>query len=573
MILGLILHNFAIAKKVEISFNSNLVIITGETGAGKSVIINGISVVCGGNTTTDMIRSGEESATVEASFLISNNEKAKSLLKSFSLYDDEDVLVISRTISKVKGKTIINGHLVSQKQLSLIGKTLVDLHGQHDIQSLLDKSSHLFYLDKFGFSRIADLKERVINNISKYKELKNYLKELEEMDNKAHAETDFINYEIAELEKAKLREGEEEELEEEYKLLTNAKEIIEKISTILQTFTEGDGSLLKQLSFSLNVLSQFESFVKEFKEIKGRIESDYVDLKECARDLENALSNIRLDPERLSFVEARLDEINRLKLKYKRNVSGLINYLEELKEKVKNFNDLSTKIEETRKEIADLEEQLKKDLIELSKIRREVAITFKEKVENELKDLAMESALFEVSLQVVEDPDGIEAEGRKLKLFSDGIDTCEFLISTNPPHDLKPISSIASGGELSRVMLAIKSVIADVDDIPVLAFDEVDAGIGGKTGEKVAEKLFNISKFRQVIVITHLPQIASLPGEHFTVEKIVEGNDTILKIKKLNEYERINEIARMISGSNVTETTIKQAKELLGRWQNENLSN
>ncbi|MGC9171528.1 DNA repair protein RecN [Caldisericum sp.] len=570
MLLGLIIKNLAIAKNVEISFDRNLIVITGETGAGKTIIMNAIALACGENTNTDIIRTGEESATIEASFFIGENQKLKSILEGYSLYDGEDVLVISRTISKTKSKVIVNGHLVSLKQLGEIGRNLIDMHGQHEIQSLLDRSTHLKYLDKFGGDKILQLKEIVISDIAEYRKLIQTLKELIEKDSKFRQEREFINYEIAELEKANLKDGEEEELEAEYKLLSNAKELISTLESVQESLSSGDFSVIKGLNTSITLLQKVSDYSNDIKSLKERLESNLIDIKEISRDLANFYGSIVVDPERLSYLENRLDEISKLKLKYKKSIRELINYLSELKESVRSFNEISEEIEEIQKKKNELEAKIRKEVLELSKMRFEVAKEFERQIENELKDLAMENAKFIVKIYQVEDPDGLNIDGKSYKLFYDGIDACEFLISPNPPHDFKPLASIASGGELSRVMLAIKYVIAKVDDIPVLAFDEVDSGIGGKTGEKVAEKLFEISKYRQVICITHLPQIASLPAEHFVVEKIVKDNETMLNVKKLNEYERINEIARMISGSNITDTTIKQVKELMGRWKSEN---
>ena len=567
MLLGLLINNLAIAKRIELNFDSNLVVITGETGAGKTIIMNAIGLACGSQGNADMIRTGCESATVEASFYIGENTKAKQILESYSVYDGEDAVVISRTLSKSRGKILLNGHIVSIKQLQEVGKTLIDMHGQHEVQSLLDRSTHLFYLDKFGGETLISLKEKVSNEISEYKELRKRIEELKEKDRKLKEESDLINYEISELERANLRDGEEEELEQEYNLLSNMKELLETLENVQSSLQESDFSVIKLFSSVVSSLNKISSYASELKKFNERADAILIDLKELSRDIGDYASTLSLDPERLSFVENRLDEIGKLKFKYKKSVKELIDYLDSLRNSVRAVYETSDQIIALEREENTLSEQLKEDAITLSHLREEIAKQFEEAVEAELKDLAMENAKFFVSINQVEDPDGIEIEGKKVKLFSDGIDSCEFLISPNPPHDFKPLVSIASGGELSRVMLAIKHVIAKVDEIPVLAFDEVDSGIGGKVGEKVAQKLYEISQFRQVICITHLPQIASLPAEHFLVEKVVEGDETFLNVKKLNEYERITEIARMISGTNITETTIKQSKELLGGWE------
>jgi len=568
MLLGLIIRDLAIAKNVEINFDSNLIIFTGETGAGKTIIMNAIALSCGGNASPDIIRTGADSAVVEASFSIENS-RIKSLLTEFSLYEGEDTLVVLRTISKTRSKVVVNGHLVSLRELQEIGKHLVDLHGQHEIQSLLDRNNHLSYLDKYGEVELS-LREQVTEHISEFKMLCKKIEELLEEDKKFKEERDFINFEIDELEKAHLKEGEEEELDSEYKILSNAKELTAIVEEAVSILSESEYAVIKQISKTLNLLSKATDISDKIKDFKNRLEADLIDIKEVVRDLTGFLSNIVIDPERLSYIEARLDQLSKLKLKYRRNIKELIDYLENLKERVKGFNDVVSEIESLEKRKRELEEILRIEVKALSEKRHEVASKFERAVEAELKDLAMESAKFKVQLSSVESPPSIEIDGRGVKLFNDGIDTCEFLISPNPPHDFKPLINIASGGELSRVMLAIKHVIAKVDEIPVLAFDEVDAGIGGKTGEKVAEKLLSISRYRQVICITHLPQIAALPGTHFVVEKHVTNGETELSVRRLStEYERVNEIARMISGTNITETTIKQAKELLGRWKDE----
>ncbi len=568
MLAGLLLTNFAIVKKVEISFDSNLVLLSGETGVGKTIIVNAVAIACGGNVSQDVIRSGEESATVETSFTLSDSPRTVETLKRFSLYEGEDVVILSRTISRNRSKSIVNGHMVSQKELFEIGKTLIDLHGQHEVQSLLDTGNHIRLLDKFGGQETEEIKNKVTSAISRYKEIKRLVSELEEEDRKYKEERDFINFEIQELQDASLREGEEEELEEEEKILSNAKELTDLLNLSRGIMYNDEGiSIIKQLSFLYGNLLRCVEITDKLKAPTDDIGRIQTELKEIFRDISNFQNSVIYDPERLNNIEDRLSLISKLKMKYGKSVPELITYLKELKEKVASFNTIGNNLEDLKKEESDILSFLSKEILILSNKRKEVGERFRELVIEELKDLAMENADFMVSFHYIDDADGIQIGNRRLKLFSDGIDSVEFLIKPNPGKDFKPLVSIASAGELSRVMLAIKSVIGAVDDIPVLAFDEVDAGIGGKTGEKVAEKLLEISRYRQVICVTHLPQVASLPGEHFVVEKEVKERETFLSIRKLNEYERISEVARMISGTNITETTIKQSEELLRRWR------
>ncbi len=568
MLLGLYISNLAIAKKTELNFSNNLVIISGETGAGKTIIMNSLGIVCGTNANSDLIRNGQESATVEASFTLNDSKKALETLEKFSLYDGEDIVVISRTIAKSRGKSVVNGHITSVKELSEIGRTLVDMHGQHEIQSLLNPDTHLMFIDAFGGKETSELKVKVISEIARYKEIKKIKRGLEEFDRKYIEERDFINFEIAELEETNLRKNEEEELREEEKILSNLKEVVEIVNNAenLISLSE-DYSLLKQMSTLIGFLSRGSQIAERLVPLTTQAENMQIELKEIARDLSSFSGSLVWEPDRLNIIEERLSVISKIKLKYKKKVDELIIYLSELKDKVKSFNSLKEQIDELQEEEGTILKEINRDVELLSTKRKETALIFSSLVIKQLKELAMENADFEVRFKTIEDNDGIEFDGKLVKLFSDGVDYAEFLIKTNPGDDCKPLASIASGGELSRTMLAIKYVIASIDEIPILAFDEVDAGIGGKTGEKVAEKLLEISKYRQVICITHLPQIASLPGEHFVVEKIIDGGETFLKVNKLGEYERINEIARMISGTGVTDTTIKQSKELLERWK------
>lgn len=567
MILGLLVTNLAIAKKIELSFDSNLVVISGETGAGKTIIMNAIGIACGANASQELIRTGEKSALIEASFTLNNTPKAIGILQRLSLYDKEEMLIISRLISKNRTRNTINGHLILSKELKEVGRTLVDLHGQYEAQSLLDVNNHIKLLDKFGGRGISEIREKVVAEISRFNEIKNTLTELEDTDRKYKEERDFINFEISELEGVNLIEGEEEELENEEKILSNAKELSDLLKMSQDLINNDEGtSIFKLFSLLRNNIEKATEITEKIKYISDSIEKMQTELKEINRDISNFNMSIIYDPERLIYIEDRLALISKLKMKYKKSIPELIEYLRQLKDKVSSFNSVTDKIDNLKKEEDKLLKMIGFDALELSLKRKEVAEQFRERVISELRDLAMENVDFKVDFKAVEDNEGVLIDGKKVKLFSDGIDSVQFIIKTNPGDDFKPLTSIASGGEISRVMLAIKTVLAEVDEIPVLAFDEVDAGIGGKTGEKIGEKLLEISKYRQIICITHLPQIASLPGQHFVVEKNINNNETFLTVRELNEYERIGEIARMISGTNVTDTTIKQARELIGRW-------
>ncbi len=567
MLAGILITDFAIAKKVELSFKNNLVIISGETGAGKTILVKALAAACGGSASSNLIRSGSDKAQVEVSFTLNDVPGVVEALKKFSLFEGEDIVILSRVIDKNRTRATINGHPVPIKSLLALGRMLIDMHGQHEVQSLLDNSKHILLLDRYGGEKLLSLKNTVSSEIAEYRRISKDLEGLIAQDKKYKEEVDFINFEVEELEKAELREGEEEELNKKEKILSSAQELASLIENSKILLSGEEQSIIDLIGVLMKDLQRASSIDSSLSPLSKQVEDMEVQLKEIGRDLDTYRDNIVFDAEQLAAVEERLSLLSALKLKYKRTIPELIAYLEELKERSHSFNSLEERIKTLREQKENLLSRMEQDAKELSFLRKEVAKQFEKKVMEELKDLAMENAHFKVSFRTIEDANGIIVDGKRVKLLSGGIDVVEFLIAPNPGEDLKPLVSIASGGELSRVMLAIKRVLAKVDEIPVLAFDEVDAGIGGKTGEKVAEKLLDISRYRQVICITHLPQIASLPGEHFVVEKTIKDNKTFLNARKLNNYERIDEIARMISGTNVTNTTIQQAKELLRRWQ------
>ncbi len=568
MLVGLFLKDFAIAKKVELAFNSRLIVITGETGAGKTVLMKALSAACGSSVPGDVVRGDSDKAQVEASFTLNDSERAKSKLLEYELLEEDDIAILSRTIYRNRTKGNINGHFVPIKILNEIGRTLIDMHGQHEVQTLLRVENHLYVLDRFGGKDLLSLREQIHKKYLLLEKLKAEIRDLKEEDQKYRKERDFIEFEIKELEDANLTPDEEEELRKEEKILSNSQEFSELIESSKLILTQREeGSVLDLLDNFIDNIRRASEIDPALSDMVLRAEEIRSEIKDFDRELSEFGAENIFDPERLSEIENRLSFLSTLKIKYRKEIPELIEYLSELKEKSQTFASLSEEIEAKEREVSNLISELEEECTRLSKMRQDTARLFEEKVVKELKDLAMEHARFKVDLKSMPDDSGIIVSGERVKLFPFGVDLVEFLISPNPGEGFKPLASIASGGELSRIMLAIKRVIAEVDDIPVLAFDEVDAGIGGKTGEKVAEKLFEISRYRQVICITHLPQIASLPAEHFVVEKEVKNGETFLSVKKLDINERVKEIARMISGTNVTETTLKQAKELLGRWK------
>ncbi len=554
MLLNMHIKNLALINEIDINFNGGLNILTGETGAGKSIIIGSLGICLGGKFSKELLRDDTKDGLVELMFSV-DNEEIKAELKSLEVYpDEEDVILISRRINSA-GKTInrINDNTVTIGKLKDVASVLIDLHAQHEQQTLLKVSKHMDILDKFGGEAILELKAIVSSAYEEYISIKTKLEEESMDENEKNKQIDYLQYQIDEIEKAKLKSGEDDELEALYKKIVNSKEILTTADEVYRATGYGTReSAAEQIGRALLQM-------KKVAELDGDFQSSYdtlVDIDSMLNDFNRELSaymkGMEFNDEEFRTVEARLDLINSLKAKYGREIQDILDALESFKQELDKLVSFDEYIDELRARLRDLEQDLKTKSLKLSAKRKEVAVHMCKQIKD---------ALFELNFMSVE----LEMRFESLDRFTaSGIDSAQFYISTNVGEAIKPLSQVASGGELSRVMLALKSCIANLDATPTLVFDEIDVGISGRTAQAVAEKMSVIGRHHQLICITHLPQIAAMADTHYVIEKNVENNKTITSIKQLSKDEEISEIARLLGGAEITEATITSAKEMKG---------
>lgn len=549
MLIDLHVKNFALIDNCEIEFSQGLNILTGETGAGKSIIIDSVNAALGARASKDVIRNETDPATIELLFSI-EDDSVRDLLKGMDIPCDDEI-IISRKIGKQGSVSKINGETVTAAQVKRVAEHLIDIHGQHEHQSLLSSGKHLEILDKYGESEIAPVRKKVGDAYREYTQCRKALEECAIDPEQRKREISFLEYEIKEIEDAKLREGEDESLEADYKRLSNMEKITETLGEVyvLTASARGERSALDSIGEAfrrMESVARYDEKLGSLLENLGTIESLTSDFN---RELSAYISDNEFDEEVFNDLTARLDLINNLKSKFGKTIQDIGKSLEERKSRLEELTHIEDHIKELEEKKAEAEKVLDRECLKLSKIRKEKALVLSNAIKEALSDLNFLQVEFEISFR--EAP--VSAKGR---------DEVVFMISTNPGEPVKELSGVASGGELSRIMLAIKTILAGSDEIPTLIFDEIDAGISGRTAQKVSEKLSLVGRNHQVICITHLPQIASMADAHYLIEKHVEGSSTISEINLLDEEGSIKELARMLGGAEITETTLANAKEM-----------
>jgi DNA repair protein RecN (Recombination protein N) len=568
MIEELYIRDVALINELQLEFSSGLNIFTGETGAGKSVILNAVGLALGERSTSGIVRDGATNAKIQIAIAPPSDHP---VWDSFSdsefadILDEEETLVLSRQINASgRSRCHTNGQLVSLTFLSAIGDLLVDIHGQHAHQSLFRSETHLDLLDTFG--KHEALKAEVSKKYDELHTAQVQLADFSQTLRAAMQEKDLLEFQLEELEEAQLQEGEEEDLINERHLLSNAETLFESANQLYEQLYGGDlseSSTLDGLKIASRTISKLCELDGSLSELNGRFESTVYELEDIAYQIRDYRDKIEFNPHRLSEVEERLDVIHRLKRKYGDSISDILAYQAQASQKLEDLQFGSERVEELKDQIHLVTQGAQKLAIELSKKRRETATQLESLIERELQTLGMEKAVFQILVSPIESAEGpLEIEGKRYELRTDGMDEIEFFISPNVGSEPKPLAKIASGGEISRVMLALKTVLAQIDLIPTMIFDEIDAGIGGRTADIVGQKLKELSRFRQVFCITHLPQIARFADQHFRVEKSVEGDRTTITAKLLTQEERVEEVARM-HGGEATVTTLAHARELL----------
>jgi DNA repair protein RecN (Recombination protein N) len=556
MLQELVIKNLAIIDSLTITFKEGLNVLTGETGAGKSIIVDSLGLALGQRASSDMIKHGADEGSVQALFEVKEIKALEELFPAFTSATrvEPDNTIILRRILNTQGKNraYINDTLVNLSTLELIGKSLVDIHSQQEHQSLLNKEIQLDLLDAYG--DLKSLKDHYRTVFGEVSNLRTELQRLQEATRLRTQRLDLLRFQINEIKQAKLLPDEEELLRQEYMILKNSARLSEAVRSAFEGIYGGDNSSIVQISKSLQKLRELSNIDPGLKPVVDLLSEAKPLLDEASQELLKIKEKYELDPRRLDFVNERLDLIDRLKKKYGNSIEEILQYLKKAEEEAQDLEGSEEKITELEKRLKEKEAHLIELGKELSKKRKAIASKIEEAITKELKEVGFDKALFRASLQELNMP------------ARDGMDHLEFEFSANPGEPPKPLSKVASGGELSRLMLCLKVILAEVDKVPVLIFDEVDAGIGGITAQKVAQRLKKLSRHRQVICITHLPQIASAADHHIKVEKIQKKDRVSVVVKALSEEERQEEIARMLSGK-ITDASLRHAKELIGAYK------
>lgn len=550
MLINLHVKNLALIKEVDIDFSKGLVVLTGETGAGKSLILGSVNIALGNKVSKDIIRTGTEHALVELTFSV--DEECQKKLKELDIYtEDGNTVTVARKITESRSVSKINGETVNLNTLKKVMGMFVDIHGQHDHQSLLYPEKHLEILDEFAGSEVEDLLLGIKNGYLKYCKLKKKLEEYDIDEGKRTREIEFAEFEVNEIESANLKIGEDEEIEEIFKKISNSEQIVNCLSQVYNYLNyeseNGAGFVINRAIMDINSIKGMDEKIDQFQRILYDIDSMCRDLTSDITDYNNELD---FNPEYAREVEERYNTINHLKMKYGKTIEDVLAYMEKKQEYLEKLKNYTVEIEAIKAEIKQMEDRLRDLCADLSKKRKEAAKRLSGLVTQALVDLNFISVDFAID---------VEGDGR---ITEKGYDKVEFMISTNPGEPRRPLEKIASGGELSRIMLAIKSILAQEDKIETLIFDEIDTGISGKTAQRVAEKLAKISRNHQVICISHLAQIAAMADNHYLIEKKSENNSTVTEIYHLTREQSVKEIVRINGDGTMSNAAITHAIEM-----------
>ncbi len=548
MLASLHVKNLALIDEEEIIFSNGLNILSGETGAGKSIILGALHLSLGDKASKDFLRDSDSEAFVEAVYLV-NDEKTKEALRDLGVEPYDDEVIMSRKITESRSVAKINGEQVPAAKMKEVGDILLDIYGQKEHQSLLNTHKHMEFLDEFAKNQIGDLKIKVAESYKKYRALMQELEDAKKSDISKEREIVLLDHEINEIESANLKSGEDEELEDEYRRLSNFSKTMEHFQRAHEAMA-GEGGASDALSSAISDLRHIESIDEKAADLLAMLNDADSIISDFNRELSSYMADTSFDAGHFNEVEIRLNEINRLKDKYGPSIEIILEELAARQEKKDKFESFDEYLSELKKKVDDATAELDSLSGKLSDIRHKAAKELAVKMQAAMSDLNFLNCEFDMELN-------------RLDHFTDnGIDDGQFVISTNPGEPLRPLKDIASGGEMSRIMLAIKTVLASDGGIDTLIFDEIDAGISGRTAQAVSEKLSTVAANHQVICITHLPQIAAMADTHFLIEKSVANGHTISGIKKLLGDETIDELARMLGGSAITEAVMTNAKEM-----------
>lgn len=550
MLVHLHVRNLALIEDIEVEFGPGLNILTGETGAGKSILLGSMQLILGGRSAKDMIRTGASSALVELLFQV-ENPRVEASLRELGVETSEGQVLLTRKLMDGRSINKINGETCTVAQMKAAASCLLDIHGQHEHQSLLYQDKQLEILDIYGKEEIFPAKDQVQKSYKEYRDCKRQLDELDIDEEQRNRERAFLEFEINEIESAQLVSGEDEELEKRYRKLNNGRKILETLQGVRdltgyesgQGAGESVGNAVREISRVTEYDTQLDSMASALQEIDGL-------LNDFNRELASYVDDLNFDDEAFYETEKRLDTINGLKAKYGRTIEDIQEYCLKQKQKLENLDKYEERFHEAEENLKKSREELETVSHKLSVIRQKYSQMLTDKITEGLKDLNFLDVQFQITFR------------RRKEYTAGGFDDIEYEISTNPGESLKPLDKIVSGGELSRIMLAIKAILADRDQIETLIFDEIDTGISGRTAQKVSEKMAVIGRCHQVLCITHLPQIAAMADTHFEIEKHQKDNETITEIHPLEGDDSVRELARLLGGAEITQAVFDNAKEM-----------
>ena len=548
MLVHLHVKNLALIEEAEVEFGPGLNILTGETGAGKSILLGSMQLILGGKTSRNMIRENADYALVELLFQVENPKVLKKL-EALEITPEEGQILLSRKIMDGRSISKINGETCTVGQMKAAAACLLDIHGQHEHQSLLYRDKQLEILDSYGRERVFPQKVLVEEAYRQYRKNLEELNSLDIDEEQKNREMAFLEFEITEIENAALTPGEDEELERQYKKLSNARKIMEILQTVhtITGYENGAGDMTGTALREMTKVTQYDEELESLSQTLNEADSL---LNDFHRELSSYLDDLVFDEETFYQVERRLDLINNLKAKYGQEISGILSYRDKQIEKLEKLRKYEEYFQAAKEKVQREEKKLEEASYELSKIRQEYKEQLEKKVVEGLKDLNFLDVDFAIQFD------------RRKNYTPNGFDDVEYEISTNPGETRKPLGQIVSGGELSRIMLALKAILADRDEMETLIFDEIDTGISGRTAQKVSEKMAVIGNHHQVLCITHLPQIAAMADTHFEIEKHVKGSETATQIHPLNEEDSVRELARLLGGAEITAAVLENAKEM-----------
>ena len=550
MLLEISIKNFAIIEAISLNFEKGMTVLTGETGAGKSIIIDAMNMMLGARAATDVIRHGAPKAEIEGLFSVENSHALQMIFDEQGIELGDEIIIRREILQNGRSVSRVNGQMVNLSVLRSIGQYLVDIHGQHDQEELMRPQLHIQMLDGFGDAGFLELKQAYQTNFDAYRKMRKQLLEIKKNQEEHRARIEMLEFQMAEIESASLQPGEDLKLNQERDKLLNHKNIADTLTNAYTMLDNEEFSSLANVRSAMNDMESLEDYDAEYREISSSLSESYYVLEDVTKRLEDIIEDLDFDGNRLMQIESRLDLIHSITRKYGGNVDDVLMYFAKITEEYNLLTGNNLSSDDMEAELKKLEVSLVDLATNLASARHNLAQQLEIEIQQELKDLYMDKARFQVQFN-------------KGKFTREGNESVEFYISTNPGEDFKPLVKVASGGELSRLMLAIKSAFSRKEGKTSIVFDEVDTGVSGRVAQAIAQKIHKIGQHGQVLAISHLPQVIAIADYQFFIEKISNDHSTVSTVRLLTVEERVEEVAKMLAGENVTEAALSQARELL----------